>query len=71
MKKAISLVVLYTSFALGSSFLSMIVPFIDTGLAYLYQTVMICNILSVYNYNFKDFEMMNIIFSGGEEIKKK
>jgi len=71
MKKAISLVVLYTSAALGSSFLSMIVPFIDTGLAYLYQTVMICNILSIYDYNFKDFEMMNIIFSGGEEIKKK
>ena len=34
--KAISLVFLYTSAALGSSFLSMIVPLVDTGLAYLY-----------------------------------
>lgn len=71
MKKAYSIVALYTSVALGSSFLSMIVPLIDTGLAYLYQTVMISNILSIYDYNFKDFEIMNIILTGGEEIKKK
>lgn len=69
--KAISLVFLYTSAALGSSFLSMIVPFVDTGLAYLYQTLMIFNILYIYDYNFNDFEIMDIIFSGGEIIKKK
>ena len=69
--KAISLVFLYTSAALGSSFLSMIVPLVDTGLAYLYQTLMIFNILYIYDYNFNDFEIMDIIFSGGEIIKKK
>ena len=69
--KAISLVFLYTSAALGSSFLSMIVPLVDTGLVYLYQTLMIFNILYIYDYNFNDFEIMDIIFSGGEIIKKK
>ena len=43
--KAISLVFLYTSAALGSSFLSMIVPLVDTGLAYLYQ-------IALYSYTF-------------------
>ena len=72
--KSISLVTGTTLLSLGTSFLSMVVPLVDTALSYAYQAFMIKLILNIYGYNSNDYskkDIANIILSGGDKINFK
>ena len=61
-------VVLYSSLACGSSFLSIIVPLVDTALAIGYQVAMIFHTFYIFELNPDDYNIVNIYLSGGNDI---
>ena len=66
--QAICLVIFYSALACGSSALSLVVPIVDTFLGIGYQVAMIFNIFYVYEINPNDYNIVNIILSGGNDI---
>ena len=57
--------------ALGSSALSLIVPVVACALAYGYQVAMVYSIFSIYELKPKDYNIINIILSGGKTVEEK
>ena len=69
--KANLIVTGYSLLSLGSSALSLVVPIVDCALAIGYQIAMVFNILSIYELRSQDYDIVNIILSGGETIELK
>ena len=61
----------YSALALGSSALSLIVPVVDCALSYGYQVAMVYSIFSIYELKPKDYNIINIILSGGKTVEEK
>ena len=61
----------YSALACGSSALSIIVPLVDSILAISYQVAMVFSVLSIYELNPNDYDIIKIILSGGKTIEEK
>lgn len=68
-KKASWLVTGYSALSCGTSALSLLVPFVDSITTIGYQVAMTYNILSIYELNPKNYNIIDIILSGGNSIK--
>lgn len=69
--KAYILVTGYSLATVGTSFLTMIVPIVDSVLAYTFQYYMIAHLLELYGFNSDEYDKWEILLSGGNTIKKK
>ena len=70
-KKANNSVTVCSLLPAGSSLLTMIVPIVDSVLAYTFQYKMIAHLLELYGFNSDEYDKWEILFSGGNTIKKK
>ncbi len=69
--KAYKLVIVYSLLTAVTSFLTMVVPIVDSVLVYTYQFHMIAHLLKLYGFNSDEYDKWEILFSGGNTIKKK
>ena len=69
--KAYILVTGYSLATVGTSFLTMFVPIVDSVLAYTFQYNMIARLLKLYGFNSDEYDKWEILLSGGDTIKKK
>ena len=69
--KAYILVTGYSLATVGTSFLTMVVPIVDSVLAYTFQYKMIAHLLELYGFNSDEYDKLEILLSGGNTIKKK
>ena len=70
-KKANNSVTVCSLLPAGSSLLTMIVPIVDSVLAYTFQYKMIAHLLELYGFNSDEYDKWEILLSGGDTIKKK
>ena len=70
-KKANNSVTVCSLLSAGSSLLTMIVPIVDSVLAYTFQYKMIAHLLELYGFNSDEYDKLEILLSGGNTIKKK
>ena len=68
-KKSSWLVAGYSALSCGTSALSLFAPFVDSITTIGYQVAMTYNILSIYELNPKNYNIIDIILSGGNSIK--
>ena len=61
----------YSTLALGSSSLSLVVPLVDCGLTIGYEVAMVYTIFSIYELDPKDYNIVTIVITGGETIEEK
>jgi hypothetical protein len=61
----------YSLLTCGSSALSIIVPLVDCVLTISYQVAMVYSLFSIYELDPKDYDIVNIILSGGNTIEEK
>ena len=61
----------YSILTLGSSAISIVVPFVDSALTIGYQVAMVFNILYIYEIKPSDYDIINIILSEGKTIQEK
>ena len=69
--KANLTVVGYSALALGSSALSLIIPVVDCALAIGYQVALVYSIFNIYELKPKDYNIINIVLSGGKTVELK
>lgn len=69
--KANLCVVGYSTLALGSSSLSLVVPLVDCGLTIAYEVAMVYTIFSIYELDPNDYNIVTIVITGGETIEEK
>ena len=69
--KAIGSVSFFSFLALGSSGITIIIPFVDSGITIAFQIAMTYNIFYIYNISPKNFNIYRIILSGGKDISNK
>lgn len=67
--KATLSVIGYSTLSCGTSALSLIVPVVDSFISIGYQVGMVYNILYIYELNSRDYNITNIILSGGNTIE--
>ena len=61
----------YSALAFGSSALSLIVPVVDCALAIGYQVALVYSVFNIYELKPKDYNIINIVLSGGKTVEKK
>jgi len=61
----------YSALSCGTSALSLIVPVVDSVISIIYQIGMVYNILYIYELNSRDYNITNIILSGGNTIENE
>ena len=61
----------YSALALGSSAISIVVPVVDCALTIGYQVAMVYTIFNIYELKPKDYNIVNIILTGGTNVEKK
>ena len=60
----------YSLLSLGTAGLSIIVPVVDSFIVIVYQVAMVFNIMYIYDYNPHNYDIVNIILSGGKNIQE-
>ena len=61
----------YSALAFGSSAISLVIPVVDCALTIGYQVAMVYTIFNIYELKPKDYNIVNIIITGGCNIDKK
>ena len=61
----------YSALAFGSSAISLVIPVVDCALTIGYQVAMVYTIFNIYELKQKDYNIVNIIITGGCNIDKK
>ena len=64
------LVATYSLCSLGSSFINLAFPVVDTFVSIGFQTAMVFNLLKFYNENPSDYDKVQIIVSNGDTIRR-
>ena len=64
------LVATYSLCSLGSSFINLAFPVVDTFVSIGFQTAMVFNLLKFYNENPSDYDKVQIIASNGDTIRR-
>ena len=59
----------FSALSLGTSAISILVPFVDTFTSIGYQVAMVYSILSLYGLDSREYNITNIILSGGNTIE--
>ena len=61
----------YSALALGSSAISLVVPVVDYALTIGYQVAMVYTIFNIYELKPRDYNIVDIIITGGNRIERK
>ena len=61
----------YSALSLGTSAISIVVPVVDCALTIGYQVAMVYTIFNIYELKPKDYNIVNIIITGGSNIERK
>ena len=61
----------YSALSLGTSAISIVVPVVDCALTIGYQVAMVYTIFNIYELKPKDYNIVNIIITGGSKIERK
>ena len=61
----------YSALALGSPAISLVVPVVDYALTIGYQVAMVYTIFNIYELRPRDYNIVDIIISGGNRIERK
>ena len=67
--KSKSIVVGFSTLSLGTSALSIVLPFVDSVAAFGYQVGMVYSIFSLYELDTREYKIKDIILSGGNTIE--